>query len=163
MWCMFSEQANAIRLESVLERKIRLQSYWCGRTLIRAPTNNQRNACSFTCVANAEQVTFCNLFTFALVLHVLFAFEYRCGRALRFMFIYIKRQTDYKTCRVSSPCSCKQLCILYYAYTFNMDSKFDFSIGMSRYCFVQTATTRQIFNEIHFFGLIRQVMNQTSF
>ncbi len=28
--------ANAIRLESVLQRKIRSQSYWCGRTFIRA-------------------------------------------------------------------------------------------------------------------------------
>ncbi len=78
-----SVQANAICLESVLQRKIRSQSYWCGHTLIRAANNNQRNACSFAYAANAEQATFWYLFAFALVPHALFAFAYRCGRAFR--------------------------------------------------------------------------------
>ncbi len=47
------------------------------------PTNNQRNACSFACVANAEQATFCHSFAFASVPHALFAFAYRCGPGIR--------------------------------------------------------------------------------
>ncbi len=90
---LFGEQANAIRLESVLQRKIRSQSYWCGRTLrhylqffeklnpFEQPTNNLRNACSFACVVNAEQATFWHSFAFASVPHALFA--YRCGHAFR--------------------------------------------------------------------------------
>ncbi len=47
------------------------------------PMNNQWNACSFACAANAEQATFWHSFAFALVLHALFAFTYRCGRAFK--------------------------------------------------------------------------------
>ncbi len=46
------------------------------------PTNNQWKACLFACAANAEQVTLWHWFAFASVSHVLFAFAYRCGRAL---------------------------------------------------------------------------------
>ncbi len=44
------------------------------------PTNDQWNACSFACAANAEQATFWHSFAFASVSHALFAFAYRCGR-----------------------------------------------------------------------------------
>ncbi len=50
------------------------------------PTNNQKNACSFACVTNAEQATFWHSLAFASVLHALFAFAYRCGHALKVNF-----------------------------------------------------------------------------
>ncbi len=45
------------------------------------PSNNQQNACSFACAANAEQATFWHSFAFTSVLHALFAFVHRCGRS----------------------------------------------------------------------------------
>ncbi len=53
------------------------------------PTNNQRNACSFAYVANPEQATFWHSLAFTSVSHALFAFAYRCGRALREFFFNI--------------------------------------------------------------------------
>ncbi len=47
-------------------------------------TNNQWNICTFARVANAEQATFWHSLAFVSVPHVLFAFAYRCGRALSF-------------------------------------------------------------------------------
>ncbi len=57
----------------------------------KQPKNNQRNACSFACATNVEQATFWHSFAFVSVPHALFAFAYRCGRALRlFCFLVIK-------------------------------------------------------------------------
>ncbi len=79
---MFGKQANAIRLESVLQRKILRNRTDVNVHSFGQPTNNQGNACSFACVANAEQATFWHSLAFASISHVLFAFAYRCGRAL---------------------------------------------------------------------------------
>ncbi len=53
----------------------------------RQPMNNQRNACSFACAANAEQATFWHLLAFAFIPHALFAFAYRFGHAFTPAFV----------------------------------------------------------------------------
>ncbi len=97
MWLIFGEQTNAVYLESVLQRKIRLESYWCGCTFIRA-TNEQP--------AERFFVRFCgecwtsNFLAFASVPHALFAIVYRCGCPL---MLHVDHPSECVTLRSSFP------------------------------------------------------------
>ncbi len=75
---MFGKQANAIRLESELQRKIHLQSYWCGRTFIRA-ANEWPVERLLICLCNQHWTS--NFLAFSRIREQ--GFACRCGRAFK--------------------------------------------------------------------------------